>query len=388
MSYFIQQGNKLSVSDDAALEVHRKLPVGNYTIKVDAFGGFFLEMIDQHESVGKIYGSTTKWATRILNTFDSRPSGTGVLLSGEKGSGKTLLAKTISRMGAELGIPTLTISQPLCGEVFNKFIQDIDIPCIVLFDEFEKVYDEDAQKQLLTLLDGMYPTKKLFVMTCNDIWRIDRHMNNRPGRIFYSLEFKGIENEFIEEYCKDNLKNQSHIESVCRVATLFSAFNFDMLKALVEEMNRYDESAQDAMKLLNAKPTASENARYTVAIEFKGRVLAENEYQPQTWNGNPVSNDFKVVLLNQKAKAEAASQKLKAVARLRSVRGDNDDDEYYPEDLIRHKNDPRQIVQVSPANHLVSVDPKAGTFVYNVEDCVITLTKYRYADDDFYTRVF
>ena len=209
MSYFIRQGARLSVSDDANLEVYRTLPVGNYTVKLNPMTGFYLEIVDEFPKEKKIYGNSTKWAKRILSTFEDRPSTTGILLSGEKGSGKTLLAKTISQMAGEKGYPTLTINQSLCGEDFNKFIQDIDVPAVIIFDEFEKVYDEESQQQLLTLFDGMYPTKKLFVMTCNDKWRIDTHMRNRPGRIFYALEFSGLDSDFIREYCEDNLKNKA-----------------------------------------------------------------------------------------------------------------------------------------------------------------------------------
>ena len=149
----------------------------------------YLEGIEVFDIQGKIYGDTVKRAERILYSFMDRPSGTGVMLTGEKGSGKTLLAKMLSFKGYEQDIPTIVINQPWCGEAFNAFIQSIEQPVIVLFDEFEKVYDQDDQEQMLTLLDGVYPSKKLFVLTCNDKWRVNAHMRNRPGRIFYSMEY-------------------------------------------------------------------------------------------------------------------------------------------------------------------------------------------------------
>ena len=63
-----------------------------------------------------------------------------VLLAGEKGSGKTLLTKYISMEVAKQGIPTIVINQALHGERFNTFIQAIEQPCVILFDEFEKIY--------------------------------------------------------------------------------------------------------------------------------------------------------------------------------------------------------------------------------------------------------
>ena len=85
---------------------------------------------------------------------------------------------------------------------------------MVLFDEFEKVYDSDEQEEMLTLLDGVFPSKKLFVLTCNDKWRVNQHMRNRPGRIFYMLDFTGLDEDFVVEYCHDNLKNLANIDGV------------------------------------------------------------------------------------------------------------------------------------------------------------------------------
>jgi hypothetical protein len=177
-------------------------------------------------------------------------------------------------------------------------MQMIEQPTVILFDEFEKVYDKDDQEKMLTLLDGVYPSKKLFVLTCNDKWRVDSHMRNRPGRIFYSLDFKGLEQDFIIEYCEDNLNDAGQIGSVCRVAAMFDQFNFDMLKALIEEMNRYKETASEAMRMLNAKPEFGGDSKYKVSLQVKGLDIDPELVEQDVWAGNPLTNrisiDYKV----------------------------------------------------------------------------------------------
>jgi hypothetical protein len=143
---------------------------------------------------------------------------------------------------------------------------------------------------MLTLLDGVFPSKKLFVLTCNDKWRVNQHMRNRPGRIFYMLDFTGLDEDFVIEYCHDNLKNLSNIDGVLTVAGLFTEFNFDMLKALIEEMNRYNETAQQAMRMLNTKPEFGDGGRYTVTIAPVGRgPLTDDEFEEDEWEGNPLT---------------------------------------------------------------------------------------------------
>lgn len=288
MTYFLKSGTRYHVSTQAALDLHDSLPLGTYTVKFDQMAGeFYLESIEDFEVKGKVYGDSKKNSTRILSTFLDRSGSTGVMLCGEKGSGKTLLAKLLSLDAQEIGIPTIVINQPWCGETFNGFMQMIEQPTVVIFDEFEKVYNKEEQEKMLTLLDGVYPSKKLFVITCNDRWRIDEHMKNRPGRIFYRLDYKGLEDDFIVEYCEDNLLDKTQTESVCRVALMFSDFNFDILKGMVEEMNRYGESAAEVLKILNAKPEHDGAALFDIKLSKSGEKV--EGYNDQ-WKGNPLGS--------------------------------------------------------------------------------------------------
>ena len=292
MTYFVRNGNCFSVSESLPVDLQQRLPAGNYIIKQDMFKNFYLEMVDSFARPAKLYGNTTRHTDRIMHTFLHRNATTGVLLAGEKGSGKTLLAKNVSMVCAEQDIPCIIINTPWSGDGFNKLLQDIEQPCMLLFDEFEKVYADDDQEAILTLLDGVFTSKKLFVFTVNDKWRVNQHMRNRPGRIFYMLEFAGLDYNFITEYCQDNLVNKDHIDQVCKISSIFGEFNFDMLKALVEEMNRYNESPQEAIKMLNAKPEYSDANTYGVALENKGVEVPRENVDDDTWTGNPLTKDI------------------------------------------------------------------------------------------------
>jgi hypothetical protein len=342
MTHFLKNGNTWRVAANAAMDLHSLLPAGNYIIKADQFGNLYLEEIDAFTAPKKIYGDTIKTADRMLNTFDDRPAATGVLLTGEKGSGKTLLSKMLSIKGAEQGIPTIVINHPWKGDAFNKLIQDIQQPCIVVFDEFEKVYDRDSQEAILTLLDGVFPSKTLFVLTCNDKWRVDQHMRNRPGRIYYSLDYTGLSMEFIEEYCDDNLKSKQHKDSVCKIASLFSAFNFDMLKALIEEMNRYGETPQEAMKMLNTKPEFSNNDEYMVQLIVDNKPVEFKDVENNSkWTGNPLSGEIEIEVRDY-------------------------DDEGEQDGWITYGWNGRD---------LSKVDPKEGRFQFTNEDGTVVLTR-------------
>lgn len=277
---------------DAELKLHEKLPTGNWIIKVDMFQKLFFEAIDPFVIPEKIYGDTLQKAQRILNTYQDRSMSTGVLLTGEKGSGKTLLAKMISKLGKDLGYPTVVINSPYCGDPFNELIQGLHQSCVIIFDEFEKVYDKEDQQKILTLLDGVFPTKKLFIFTCNDKYIIDVNMYNRPGRIFYSMEYGGLDSLFIIDYCNDTLKPElrKYTDVICQISSLFYAFNFDMLKAMIEEMNRYNESPQEVMKFINASPS-KDTSRNTFKVELivDGIPISEDKLDSKTIEVSPLN---------------------------------------------------------------------------------------------------
>ena len=289
-SVFVKNGNKFYPTDQKNLDVYDLLPVGTYTIKLDEQSGqFYVEQISDFTISGKIYGNLTRNTTRIINTFLTRPGSTGVMLAGEKGSGKTMLMKNLVIECAKKNIPTLVINAPWRGDKFNTFIQSINQPCVICWDEFEKVYDRDKQTEVLTLLDGVFPSRKLFVLTCNDKYRVDTHMRNRPGRIYYMLDFEGLESSFVREYCEDNLVNRDYLEKVVTISGVFTQFNFDMLKALIEEMNRYDETPQQALEMLNIKPEFSDTKKYSVKLRVEGKVI--KVCGDQCWTGNPLNNE-------------------------------------------------------------------------------------------------
>lgn len=291
---FSIQGNSVLFRDPEIMNFHDKLPAEVYTVKEKPLTEeLFLEKIGNFSIPEKRYGSNDKYAERILFSFNKRAAGTGVLLCGEKGSGKSLLAKTLGNKAIELGYPVLVINSPRVGEDFYQMIQSIEQPAVILFDEFEKVYDLDKQREVLTLLDGMYPSNKLYIFTVNDKWKLDVNMRNRPGRIFYSIDYKGLEEQFIREFCQDRLNNKDHIDHIVQIKTFFSAFNFDMLQALVEEMNRFNEDPFEAIALLNIKPEYEDTSAYTIKLEVDGipstHIVCDSEF-----NGRPLGQPIKV----------------------------------------------------------------------------------------------
>jgi hypothetical protein len=338
MTYFLRRGTSFKPTAEANIDIHTTLPAGTFMIKQDAMTDeLFFDRVSDFELPTKMYGTATKNADRIMNTFLDRSASTGVLLNGEKGSGKSLLAKTLAVRAHALDIPTIVINHPWVGDDFNQLIQSVAQPCVVLFDEFEKVYDSEDQQKILTLLDGVFPSKKLYVLTCNDKYKVDYHMRNRPGRLYYMIDYEGLEREFIVEYCQDVLNAKQYIGKICEVASLFENFNFDMLKALVEEMNRYGETPYDALDMLNIKPSSHDGGSFTVQVTYKGKPA--HSFWPDNIDYSP---------LNKKE------------IRMHYYKSPKDDD---------------ATGLVLDGNNLVKIDNDGATMVYVKGDITATFTR-------------
>lgn len=366
MSYYMKSGNTFRIATKESMDLHEQLPAGNYVVKMDPHDNFYIEQIESFDVPSKMYGDTIRNTERIINSFWDRQKSTGVMLVGEKGSGKTLLSKNICVELAKQDVPTIVINAPWHGDKFNTLIQSIQQPCIVMFDEFEKVYNSEEQEALLTLLDGIYSTKKLFLLTSNDKWRVDSHMRNRPGRIFYMVNFTGLDEAFIREYCADNLvlqgsTNLKTFDTIVNIASVFSAFNFDMLKALIEEMNRYNETPQEAMRILNVKAEFDGGSTYSVEI-YKGDRKADR-VSPSVWNGAPLSSKEINVSWRflTKKKAEPTEVSNTLVNPFAIASNDDDDDGWGDKNFTN--------------DDLVKFNNKTGQFIFEKDGVTMILVK-------------
>ncbi len=340
MAYFLQTGDAFfpAPSKESLLD---GLPLGNYTVE-ESMDGMYFKRSRKFNKLTRLYGDHERWASRIVQTFKARSGNTGVLLSGEKGSGKSLLGKVLSRDAATEGMPTIIVDKPWSGTSLGPLLAKLTEPALIFMDEFEKVYDSASlQETILTLLDGTSSTKHLFVLTVNDSSRLDQHLKNRPGRLYYSIDFQGLESDFIREFCEDRLKAKEHIEAVVRLASLFDQFNFDMLNSLVDEMNRYGESPAEAVKLLNITPVENRQYFRVTIVDPEGNTRLGTDH----WHGNPLfitRHEFQVYPLKEV---------------------DEDSDDW---------SDKREKV-VLTANDLIGHDAVNATYSFQKEGWVVTM---------------
>ena len=234
------------------------LPPKVYTVRFSDLTGFYLTVATEElELPEKIYGNTPQRVQKCIDTYTSRDSATGILLTGDKGTGKSLLMSLLAnQVIQQLDMPVLIIKESFAGTQFETFIETIG-ECALMFDEFGKMYassshqDGVQQSALLSLMDGLDKTKRLFILSENSEMDISEFMLNRPSRIYYHFKYKKLDESSIEGYCRDNGVASDITQNVLELSRRSSIFSFDMLQSIVEEHLRFDCTVESAVEDLN-----------------------------------------------------------------------------------------------------------------------------------------
>lgn len=90
MSNYIVNNDTVDVLSENCITILKNLPAKIYTINVGPQGQMFLKEHNFIFNNRKIYGDLNNKVQRIFKTYESRDKNLGVLLSGLKGTGKSL----------------------------------------------------------------------------------------------------------------------------------------------------------------------------------------------------------------------------------------------------------------------------------------------------------
>ena len=141
-----------------SVTTHDSLPAHTYTVEFSQFTGYSLrrtEPLDAGEE--KVYGNHEERVRRIVKSYGVMDRSMGVILSGDKGMGKSLMLRMVAEtMRREYDLPTVIVRNNTPG--IAEFLDELG-EAVIVFDEFEKIFtinsDGDDQSQFLSLFDGM-----------------------------------------------------------------------------------------------------------------------------------------------------------------------------------------------------------------------------------------
>jgi len=249
----------------------------------DKQSGFYLLRHSDITCTEKAYGVHEQKVEKVLKSFErNHNKNLGVVLSGDKGIGKSFFGKLLCAEAVKRGMPVIVVDRYING--IANYIEGIEQEVLVFFDEFDKTFADvkqgdnmaEPQTEMLTLFDGIAGGRKLFVITCNNIYNVSKFLINRPGRFHYHFRFDYPSSPEIRQYMHDKFGcgewEDMQIEEVIKFSKKVP-LNYDCLRAICFELEGGDEF-REAIKDLNIVNT--ENNRYDVALHYTNGEKAEN----------------------------------------------------------------------------------------------------------------
>lgn len=265
MMNVVNSGSRFQIYGED-VKTYRELPVGSYEVEFHKMIGFYLTSRPDLMVNEKIYGDHAVRADKVMRSYAHAERNFGIILSGQKGIGKSLFARVLANKAIDADMPVIVVSSYIPG--IAGFISSIQQSCVVIFDEFEKTFaktDEwDPQTEMLSLFDGLDGGKKLFVVTCNDTSSLSSYMLNRPGRFHYHIKISNPTDVEIVEYMQDKL-DKEYWNTIEQVVNFSHGVNmtYDFLRAIAFELNQ-GYSLKETLRDLNI--TDAESMKFDITL--------------------------------------------------------------------------------------------------------------------------
>jgi hypothetical protein len=243
-----------------SLTIEKTLAPKNYLFNFDDFGNCFLEDTDTFKLPEKIYDIDKDLRGLVKKSFEHNDTNLGVLLTGNKGQGKSVTAKLICK---DLNLPVIIINKAIPSNIgFIKFLREIKQDYILFIDEFEKLFNSysyaeeggrvpnHSQESFLSLMDGALTSsnKTLFLMTTND--DVNSFLINRPSRIKFLKEYDELSEELFELIVEDKLINKEFKKDLQEHVS-FLNLNVDLLINIVNDINLLNKPFSEFANLYN-----------------------------------------------------------------------------------------------------------------------------------------
>ncbi len=262
----IKQGKRIVIFGE---EISAPLKLDNrpYSLEGTKFGMELLEA-ENFTLPEKLYDNEKDFRERVLKSYKTLNKNVGVLLIGEKGMGKSVVAKLLAQ---EANQPIIMITKPISMKHdFAAFISSIEADVTILVDEFDKIVQfpgshEDKeyheQDSFLSFMDGVVTSKfkRLFIFTTNDA--IDDKFINRPSRIRYKKNFRYLNENTFNMIVDDKLIKKEYKQDLLDNLSIYEA-NIDLLCTIIEEINIQDKPYSEFKEDFNHESLIYKYDRY------------------------------------------------------------------------------------------------------------------------------
>lgn len=259
------------------------------------------------------FGRHKRYFNQITSGYSKDGNSTGVLLYGQKGTGKSLMAEELGNWMIKQDLPVVMIDTPMTAAEIRIVIQAVG-PCMIYIDEFGKVYhDINDRQRMLTLFSDSSFQGTMFVITGNEGEEFSEYLFHRPQRFRYAIPYSGgVDKETLADILKTmSIPESLHAGFYEYINTQVHHLNFDSLMCAVRESAGLvcaDELA-DRLEILNV-PEFPKTQWYIEDVKVVDATLKEDDYGYHVFVDNSAD---RVVLHEEQLDADGGIIRHKAV---------------------------------------------------------------------------
>ena len=253
-----------------------RLPLGIYNVGLSLEGWYLEKYADEFTFDYKIYGLETEFCEHVIKTFENTTGNLGIMLTGTKGTGKTVTAKILANA---FKLPVIIVKD-MGGnnQGMIEYFSSFNFDSILFFDEFEKNFSE-KDSTILQIMDGVYNIgyRKVFLLTTNQM-TVNENLVGRPSRIRYVKKFGNLDLKTVREYLDDNLKVKEAYQDLINYIDTLSISTIDILKSIVNEVNIHGiDGLTKAKEFFNVSTLKYHYNTYFASISYEYFTNPENK---------------------------------------------------------------------------------------------------------------
>ena len=244
-----------------------ELPLGVYNVGLTLEGWYLEKYADEFTFDYKIYGLETEFCEHVIKTFENTTGNLGIMLTGIKGTGKTVTAKILANA---FKLPVIIVKD-MGGnnQGMIEYFSSFNFDSILFFDEFEKNFSE-KDSTILQIMDGVYNIgyRKIFLLTTNQM-TVNENLVGRPSRIRYVKKFGNLDLKTVKEYLDDNLKVKEAYQDLLNYIDTLSISTIDILKSIVNEVNIHGiDGLTKAKEFFNVSTLKYHYSTYFAGLDY------------------------------------------------------------------------------------------------------------------------
>lgn len=312
------------------------IPFGVYEVDLSITGWSLTKIADKFTFNYKLYDIQNDFLKYITKTYNSTNGNLGVLMSGTRGSGKSVSSKLLAN---SLELPIIIVkSMGDKNEEMFSYLASFNFDCLFFFDEFEKQFNEH-DSTILQFMDGIYTSeyRRVFLLTTNHL-TVNENLLSRPSRIRYVRQFGNLDKNIVDEYLEDNLNDKTNKTLLLDYIDTLTISTIDILKSIVEEANIHGVETFLEMKNSFNVQTAKYHYNLSYGCAPKDTVVKRN-FTIETFLKEKKSWDNRFVLRDKRDSelAAATSDEEKRIIKEKYSNIENRIASYYTTTIERDK---------------------------------------------------